>query len=127
MAVTVTRNANNLGSDFVQDTDANNSLTTLSTPTTGSIYLVTVQNPNASPVYFKLADANSGTVGTLAANLVLQASASLGGGIPSTSNFVFPGGVPFTTGFSHWCVTAPAEAAAVSPASAVTASYVIGA
>ena len=127
MALTVTRNANNLGSDFVQDTDVNNTLATVPNPTTGSIYLVTVQNPNAADVYFKLADALAGTVGTLAADLVLQASASLGGGIPSTSNFVFPGGVEFSTGFSHWCVFGAAEANAVAPANAVTASYVIGA
>lgn len=127
MAVTVTSIEPNLGKVLIKDTNPNNTLTSLNSPTTGSIYMVNIENPNSSAVYFKLADASSGSVGTLPADLVLKASGSAGGGVPYQANFVFPEGVRFFTGFSHWCVTAAAEASAVSPASAVTASYVVGA
>jgi len=127
MAVTVTSIEPNLGKVLIKDTNPNNSITSLNSPTTGSIYMVNIENPNSSAVYFKLADAAAGTVGTTAADLVLKASGSAGGGVPYQANFVFPEGVRFFTGFSHWCVTAAAEASAVSPASAVTASYVVGA
>tara|TARA_S200002703_G_scaffold20532_1_gene16807 strand:- start:580 stop:963 length:384 start_codon:yes stop_codon:yes gene_type:complete len=127
MTVTVTTLEPNLGKSLVKDTNADNVLTTIASPTTGSIYMVNVENPNNTAVYFKLADASSGSVGTLPADLVLKASGSAGGGVPFQANFIFPEGVRFFTGFSHWCVTAAAEASAVAPASAVTASYVIGA
>ena len=119
MAVTVTSIEPNLGKVLIKDTNPNNSITSLNSPTTGSIYMVNIENPNSSAVYFKLADAAAGTVGTTAADLVLKASGSAGGGVPYQANFVFPEGVRFFTG--------AAESSAVSPASAVTASYVVGA
>ena len=100
MTVTVTIIEPNLGKSLVRDTNANNVLTGIASPSTGSVYMVNVINPNATAVYFKLADANSGSVGTIAGDLVLKVSG---------------------------CVTAAAEAAAVAPASPITASYVIGA
>jgi|TARA_R110000822_G_scaffold27282_1_gene81569 hypothetical protein len=127
MTVTVTIIEPNLGKSLVRDTNANNVLTGIASPSTGSVYMVNVINPNATAVYFKLADANSGSVGTIAGDLVLKVSGSAGGGVANQANFVFPEGVRFFTGFSHWCVTAAAEAAAVAPASPITASYVIGA
>ena len=121
MAVSVTNQSNPLGSKLVQDTDCSSTAVDNATGGTGNLYAVEITNPNGSPVYFKLADSANATAGTTAADIVLECPAN------QTRNIVFVGGIAFTVGFSHWCVTAAAEASAVAPASAVTASYVIGA
>jgi len=58
------------------------------------------------------------TAGTTAADVVLMCAAS------STQNYVFPSGIAFSSGFSHWCVTGAAEANTTSPSNDVIARYV---
>ncbi len=121
MAVTVTNQSNPLGSQLVQDTDAKGTAVDNASGGSGTLYAVEVVNPNGASVYFKLADATSATAGTTAADIVLECPAS------STKNYVFLAGVAFSSGFSHWCVTAAAESNTTNPGSDVTVRYVIGA
>ena len=58
------------------------------------------------------------TAGTTAADVVLMCAAS------STQNYVFPSGIAFSSGFSHWCVTGAGESNTGAPGSSVTARYV---
>ena len=119
MAVTVTNQSNPLGSRVVQDTDAANTAVDNTTGTSGNLYAVEIINPNGNAVYFKLANSADATVGTTAADIVLLCPAS------STKNYVFIGGINFSTGFSHWCVLGADQSATGDPgASAVTATYV---
>ena len=118
MTVTVTNQSNPLGSKLVQDTIANGVAVDNTTGGAGSLYAVEITNPNGSAVYFKLADSANATAGTTAADVVLVCPAN------STKNYVFMGGIAFSTGFSHWCVITAAEGEINSPAIAVTARYV---
>jgi hypothetical protein len=118
MAITVTSFRNNLGSKIVKDTQATNVLAVNTTDAAGSLYTVQVVNPNTYPVHFKMANVLTGTVGTVAADVVLLCSGS------ATLDFVFPSAIVFDTGFSHWCVKGAAQSSSLVPASAVTASYV---
>ena len=119
MAISVTNQANPLGSRLVQDTDADEVAADNTTGATGTLYFVEVDNSaNAGAVYFKLADTTNATAGTTAANLVFQVDGS------STKQFIMPRGVSFGTGFSHWCVTAAAEASVAAPGAAVIVRYI---
>jgi hypothetical protein len=118
MAVTVTNQSNPLGSKVVQDTAATNVAVDNATGASGTLYAVEITNPNGSAVYFKLADVTDATAGTTAADVVLVCPAN------ETKNYVFLGGIAFSNGFSHWCVTAAAEDNTGAPGSSVTARYV---
>jgi hypothetical protein len=118
MALSVTNQSTPLGSRLVQDTDANNIAVDNATGAIGTLYAVEIVNPNASPVYFKLADSTNATAGTTAASVVLMCPGS------TTKNFSFLNGVAFTAGFSHWCVTSAAESDTTAPSSDVTVRYV---
>jgi len=117
MTVSVT-DTTSLGAKLVQDTEANSTAADNTTGGAGILYGVEITNPNVAPVYFKLADAATATPGTTAASVVLVCNAS------STQNVSFVSGLTFSTGFSHWCVTAAAESNTTNPDLAVTARYV---
>jgi hypothetical protein len=119
MAVTVTNQSNPLASKLVQDTAATNSAVDNSTGTSGTLYMVEIDNTGlAAIVYFKLADASSATAGTTAATIVLKCPASV------KRSYVFPEGIAFSTGFSHWCVTGAAQTNTGAPSSTPTVRYV---
>tara|TARA_Y100001963_G_C6441023_1_gene291401 strand:+ start:96 stop:461 length:366 start_codon:yes stop_codon:yes gene_type:complete len=119
MAVTVTNQSNPLGSKLVQDSSAGNTAADNTTGSSGTLYLVEIDNTaNASIVYFKMADSADATAGTTAAGLVLMVPAS------TKMSFAFPTGISFSTGFSHWCVTGAAESNTTAPGSAVVARYI---
>ena len=117
MTVSVT-DTTSLGAKLVQDTQANGTVAANTTGGSGTLYGVEIINPNASAVYFKLANALTATPGTTAADVVLFCPAS------STQNYSFVSGLAFSTGFSHWCVTAAAESNTTNPGSSVTVRYV---
>ena len=119
MAVTVTNQSNPLGARLVQDTVATSVAVDNTTGTDGSLYAVEIVNSSATIVYFKLANTADATSGTTAADVVLMCAAA------STQNYVFPSGIVFSTGFSHWCTQGAAEGNAVAPAApGVIARYV---
>ena len=119
MAVTVTNQSNPLGSKIVQDTVATNSAVANTTGASGTLYMIEVDNTaNSGAVYFKLVDATTATAGTTAASMVFMCPAS------SKRSIVFPQGVAFSNGFTHWCVTGAAEASTAAPGSSVVVRYV---
>tara|TARA_B100000700_G_scaffold275020_1_gene320527 strand:+ start:481 stop:846 length:366 start_codon:yes stop_codon:yes gene_type:complete len=119
MAVTVTNQSNPLGAKIVQDTSATNSAVDDTTGNSGTLYMVEVDNTSYSTaVYFKLADTDNATVGTTAATMVFFCPASV------KRSYVFPEGIAFSNGFSHWCTTAAAEASKAAPSTPPTVRYV---
>jgi hypothetical protein len=118
MAVTVTNQSNPLGARLIQDTVATNVAVDNTTGTDGTLYAVEIVNGAGTIVYFKLANTADATAGTTAANVVLMCAAS------STQTYVFPGGIVFSTGFSHWCTQGAAQDNTAAPGSAVIARYV---
>ncbi len=122
MAVTVTNQSNPLGSKIVQDTGATNSAVDNTTGGSGTLYMVEIDNSSYSTaVYFKLAntaDATAGGASGTAATLVLFCPAS------SKRSYVFPEGIAFSAGFSHWCVTGAAEESTAAPSTPPTVRYV---
>ena len=118
MAVTVTNQSNPLASKLVQDTDANATAVDNTTGANGTLYAVEIVNAAGTIVYLKLANSTNATAGTTAAHLVLMCAAS------STQSYVFPSGIAFSSGFSHWCVTEAAESNTNAPGASVTVRYV---
>ena len=85
----------------------------------GNLYMVEIDNSSYSTaVYFKLADATSATPGTTAATMVFYCPAS------SKRSYVFPEGIAFSNGFSHWCTTAAAESSEAAPSTKPTVRYI---
>ena len=119
MAVTVTNQSNPLAAKIVQDTAASKTAVDNTTGTSGTLYMVEIDNASYSTaVYFKLADAASATGGTTAATMVFFCPASV------KRSYVFPEGIAFGTGFSHWCVREAAESGDTAPATPPTVRYV---
>lgn len=119
MTVTVTNQSNPLGSKMVQDSSATSAAADNTTGASGNLYAVEIDNSlNAAAAYLKLADSTNATGGTTAADVVLVCPAS------SKKNFVFLAGIPFSNGFSHWCVTGAAEADTTNPLNPVVVRYV---
>ena len=119
MAVTVTNQSNPLGAKLVQDTEATNSAVDDTTGNSGTLYMVEVDNSSyGTIVYFKLANATSATVGTTAAAMVFLCPASV------KRSYVFPEGIAFSAGFSHWCVTESAQSDKTAPGTPPTVRYV---
>ena len=114
MAVTVTNQSNPLASKIVQDTTATNSAEDNTTGAAGTLYMVEIDNTAyATIVYFKLADTANATAGTTAPDIVLKCPASV------KRSYVFPEGVAFATGFSHWCTTGAAQTNLGAPGTVV--------
>ena len=119
MAVTVTNQSNPLAAKLVQDTAATNTAVENSTGASGTLFMVEINNTGfGAVVYFKLANATSATAGTTAADLVLMCPAS------TKRSYVFPEGIAFGNGFSHWCVTTAAESSTTAPGTPPTVRYV---
>jgi hypothetical protein len=120
MAVTVSTQVSPIGTKLVQDTDVSNTAVDNTTLTFGTLYMVEIDNTGASStaVYFKMADSADATAGTTAANLVLMIAAG------TKMSYVFPTGITFSTGFSHWCTKLAAESDTTVPADTVSARYV---
>jgi len=119
MAVTVTNQTTPLGSKIVQDTAATNSAVDNSTGGSGTLYMVEVDNTGYSTaVYLKMADTTNATAGTTASTMVLFCPASV------KRSYVFPEGIAFSSGFSHWCTTGAAESDTSAPATPPTVRYV---
>jgi len=120
MAVTVTNQATPIGNKLVQDNQANGTAANNTTGAAGTIYYLEVDNTlNASTnVYFKLVDAASATVGTNNPDYTFRI---IGG---TRRSFIFPLGLVFSTGFTHWCVTGPQVTDSTGPTNDVTVRYV---
>ena len=119
MAVTVTNQSNPLATKLVQDTAATNVAVDNATGAAGTLYMVEIDNTGLGvPVYFKLANATTATVGTTVAEIVLWCARSV------KRSYVFPEGIEFNAGFSHWCVTAATQSSAAVPAVPPTVRYV---
>ena len=120
MAVTVTNQANPIANKLVNDTDTDGTAAANTTGAAGTLYYLEVDNTaNAGQiVYFKMVDATSATPGTTAPEYVFM----LKGG--ARRSFVFPVGLVFSAGFTHWCVTTAGTAGTTDPTSNVVARYV---
>ena len=120
MAVSVTNQSSPLGSKIVQDTSATSTAVDNTTGASGTLYMVEIVNTGggSGDVYFKLADTTNATAGTTAADMVLFCPAS------SRRTYVFPEGIAFSSGFSHWCVKTAAESSTTAPDATVIARYV---
>ena len=119
MAITITDFRGTGGTRIVKDTAATATAVNNASGATGTLYMVEIDNASYSTaVYFKLADATSATAGTTAADIVLKCPAS------STKTYVFPGGIAFSNGFSHWCTTGAAESSTAAPADPPTVTYI---
>ena len=120
MAVTVTNQATPIGNKLVNDTDADGTAAANTTGAAGTLYYLEVDNTANSGqiVYFKMVDATSGTPGTTAPEYVFM----LKGG--ARRSFIFPLGLVFSAGFTHWCVTTAGTAGTTDPTSNVVARYV---
>ncbi len=107
---TVTNQSTPLGSKIVQDLAVDEVAVSNTTGGAGTLYMVEIDNSAYSTaVYFKLANTASATAGSTAATMVLHCPAS------SKRSYVFPEGIAFSAGFSHWCVTGAAEANTSAP------------
>jgi hypothetical protein len=119
MAVTVTNQSNPLGSKIVNDTAASNTAVDNASGGSGTLYMVEIDNSSYSTaVYLKMADTTNATAGTTASTMVLFCPAS------SKRSYVFPEGIAFSSGFSHWCTTAAAEDSTAAPSTPPTVRYV---
>ena len=119
MAVTVTNQSNPLASKLVQDTAATATAVDNTTGASGTLYMVEIDNSTyGTIVYFKLANATSATAGTTAAARVFLCPASV------KRSYVFPEGIVFSAGFSHWCVTGAAESSTAAPGTPPTVRYI---
>jgi len=119
MPVTATNQTTPLGSKIIQDTAATNSAVDNSTGGSGTLYMVEIDNTSYSTaVYLKMADTTNATAGTTASTMVLFCPAS------AKRSYVFPEGIAFSSGFSHWCTTGAAESNTDAPATPPTVRYV---
>ena len=119
MAVTVTNQSNPIGAKLVQDTGATSTAVDNTTGSSGTLYMVEIDNSNyGTIVYFKLANATSAPAGTTAAAMVFLCPAAV------KRSYVFPEGIAFSAGFSHWCTTESAESNTSAPATPPTVLYV---
>ena len=111
MAVTVSTQTAPIGSKLVNDSAATNSASNNTTNAAGTLYMVEIDNTHASStdVFLKLVDATSCTVGTTAPTMVLVCPAV------SKRSYVFPEGIVFDNGFSHWLTTAAAQDSTAAP------------
>ena len=114
MAVTVTNQSNPLAAKIVQDTATTNTAVDNTTGASGTLYMVEIDNTAyATIVYFKLADSANATAGTTAPSIVLKCPAS------KKRSYVFPEGIAFSSGFSHWCTTGAAQTDTGAPGTVV--------
>jgi hypothetical protein len=124
MSVTVTTQHNPLAARIVQDTSADKTAQDNTTQAAGTLYMVEIDNTNASGsevVYFKLVAATSCTPGTTAPTMVFYCPNG------AKRSYVFPEGIAFSNGFSHWCVTGAAQSDDTNPTNPPAVRYVTSA
>ena len=117
MAVTLTKQSSPLGSNLVRDSTCGDVQENV-TGTSGVLYSIEINNEGSQDVYFKLANASSATIGSTAATIVIY--------VPATKrrSIVFPKGITFSVGFTHWCTTGAAEASTTTASSKPDVYYV---
>lgn len=119
MAVTVTNQSNPLASKLVEDTAATSTAVDNTTGAAGTLYMVEIDNiAYGTAVYLKIANATTATAGSTAATMVFHCPRSV------KRSYVFPEGIEFSSGFSHWCTTGAAESNTGAPATPPTVRYV---
>lgn len=115
-AVTVTPQSSPVAAKLIVDTDADGTAENNMTGTTGSIYMIDVDNSaNGAASYLKLYDAAAPTIGTTAPDWIFKIAAS------TRSVIGCPGGLAFGTAISMACVTAGGTAGTTNPTSNVIA------
>tara|TARA_R100000458_G_C8223933_1_gene207502 strand:+ start:479 stop:871 length:393 start_codon:yes stop_codon:yes gene_type:complete len=124
MASTTTSTISALGGKLVadlsvsaSDQEVNNNVTS---GTSGSIYLVEINNPGSNALYVKIRDASSATPSTSTAN---------GNGTPhmmlycparGKTSYAIPGGFAYSSGLSFWASTVATVGSTASPTTACT-------
>jgi len=120
MAVYVNNQNPPISTTLVVDTDAKNIAVENVTGDSGILYQVTLSSSCTATSYFKMANVTSGSVGDTAADLVLMIPAS------GSKGYVFPEGLYFTSGFTHWCTAGAAEGNVSAPSTGIVqARYVV--
>ena len=112
MAVTVSTQTSPIGSKLVNDSSATAAASNHTTGAAGTLFMVEIDNTvhaSSTDVFLKIADATSCDPGTTAATMVLACPGN------SKRSYVFPEGIVFDNGFSHWLTTAAAQASTASP------------
>ena len=117
MAVTLTKQSSPLSVNLIRDSSCG-AVQENVTGTNGVLYSIEIKNDGSEDVYFKLADAASATLGTTAATIVIYVPAT------KSRSVVFPKGITFSTGFTHWCTTAAAESSTALASSKPDVYYV---
>ena len=98
-------------SDAGNDSDGDN----VTAATSGSIYMVQIDNSkNSSAVYLKIADASSAVPGTTTPNFVFFAPAS------KIATYNLPSGHDYSAGVSIWCTAGAAKTDTTNPTKSVT-------
>ena len=112
MAVTVSTQTAPIGSKLVNDSAATATASNNTTNGAGTLFMVEIDNTHASStdVFLKIVDANSCDPGTTAPTMVLVCPAV------SKRSYVFPEGIVFDVGFSHWLTTGAAQSDSTAPA-----------
>ena len=112
MAVTVSTQTAPIGSKLVYDDGATPAASNNTTNGAGILYMVEIDNTvhaSSTDVFLKIVDAGSCTPGTTAATMVLLCPGN------SKRSYVFPEGIVFDVGFSHWLTTAAAQDSVAPP------------
>lgn len=113
MALSVTPQASPLAARLVVEDAATATVRANVTGGAGTISMVEVDNPNATPVWLKLFDNANPTLGTTAADWVLKIAGSTRRAIPA------PAGLAFTALSFAVTNTAPEASVAAPPATVI--------
>lgn len=119
MTVSVSTQVSPVGTKLIKDTDAGATASTDVTGTSGSIFMIDVDNTAnvADAAYLKIYDAASPTVGTTVPDFVLKVPAN------QRRAMVAPDGLDFSA-LSYAVVTAGGTSGTTAPSSTVTLSMV---
>lgn len=112
MAVTVSTQTAPIGSKLVNDDGATAAASNNTTNGAGTLFMVEIDNTvhaSSTDVFLKIVDATSCDPGTTAPTMVLVCPGN------SKRSYVFPEGIVFDFGFSHWLTTGAAQANTTSP------------
>lgn len=113
MALSVTPQSSPLATKLVEETAANATTKNNVTGAAGVLYMIDVDNPNASVVYLKIWDNAAPTIGTTPADFVVKIAASVRRAMAVPLGFAF-------TALSFAVVTGADQANVTSPASGVS-------
>jgi hypothetical protein len=122
MAATSTSSITELGGKYVLDRQCGvtNGATTNITGSTGSIFMIQINNEaNSSPSYLKIRDNTAATPATQTSNGVGTPHFTFKAPAHTKITYAIPGGAAFTQALSMWCTTGTAVGNEGNPASAV--------